>query len=193
MALFKIVMIALFLNTISFSAFAESISEAASRISKAKEKKMELQKEVVKPGEQIQDIGNLTIEDFLELEAVPDGMDAVSAQTMYGSDQGFDFMTTNQALLSIAAMRKQGIALPEDLEEKIKENPEMASQLMEEAFEKIPPAQIEDKDDIAQQRRAAIKDAETTLGISFKDILENQKKMMTPASSRKSRRGRINK
>ena len=77
-----------------------------------------------------------------------------------------------------------------DLEEKIKKNPEMASQLMDEAFETIPPAQIEDKDDIARQRRSAIKGAETTLGVRFKDVLETQKRMMTPASSQKSRRGR---
>lgn len=155
-----------------------------------RKKKSRIGKESVKAGQQIQDIGNLTIEDFLELEAVPEGMDAVSAQALHGADQGFDFMTTNQAVQSIAAMRKQGIALPEDLEEKIKKNPEMASQLMDEAFETIPPAQVKDKDDIAQQRRSAIKDAETTLGISFKDVLENQKKMMTPASSQKGRRGR---
>ncbi|MGN1080205.1 MAG: hypothetical protein ACI4TE_08560 [Alphaproteobacteria bacterium] len=190
MTLFKIFLAVLFFNAFTFPACAESISEAASRISKAKEKKAELEKESVRAGQQIQDIGSLTIEDFLELEAVPEGMDAVSAQALYGADQGFDFMTTQQALLSIAAMRKQGISLPEDLEEKIKKNPEMASQLMDEAFEAIPPAQIEDKDDIARQRRSAIKGAETTLGISFKDILENQKKMMTPASSKKSRRGK---
>lgn len=190
MTLFKIFLAVLFFNTFSFSVCAENISDAASRISEAKEKKAELEKESVRAGQQIQDIGSLTIEDFLELEAVPEGMDAVSAQTLYGADRGFDFMTTQQALLSIAAMRKQGVSLPEDLEEKIKKNPEMASQLMDEAFEAIPPAQIEDKDDIARQRRSAIKGAETTLGISFKDILENQKKMMTPASSKKSRRGK---
>ena len=62
--------------------------------------------------------------------------------------------------------------------EKIKQNPEMASQLMNEAFENIAPAQVETKEDIAEQRRAAIKEAETTLGISFKEILENQRQMM---------------
>ena len=190
MTLFKIFLAVLFFNAFSFPACAESISAAASRISEAKEKKAELEKESVKAGQQIQDIGSLTIEDCLELEAVPEGMDAVSAQALHGADQGFDFMTTNQALRSIAAMRKQGIALPEDLEEKIKKNPEMASQLMDEAFETIPPAQIEDKDDIARQRRSAIKGAETTLGVRFKDVLETQKRMMTPASSQKSRRGR---
>lgn len=189
MTLFKIFLAVLFFNVVGFSARAESISEAASRISKAKEEKAELEKQSVKAGQKIQDIGNLTIEDFLKLEAVPDGMDAVSAQSLYGADQSFDFMTTNQALQSIAVMRKQGIALPEDLEEQIKKNPEKASQLMDEAFEKIPPAKVENKEDIARQRRSAIKGAETTLGISFKDILDNQKKMMTPASSRKSRRG----
>ena len=189
MALFKIVLVVFFFNAFASAAFAESISEAASRISAAREKKAALEKEAVKAGQQVQDIGSLTIEDFLELEAVPEGMDAVSAQTLYGAGQGFDFMTTQQALLSIAAMRRQGIALPEDLEEKIKKNPEMASQLMNEAFETIPPAEIKDKEDIAKQRRAAIKGAETTLGIGFKEILDNQKKMMTPASSKKRRWG----
>ncbi len=189
MALFKIVLVVFFFNAFASVAFAESISEAASRISAAREKKAALEKEAVKAGQQVQDIGSLTIEDFLELEAVPEGMDAVSAQTLYGAGQGFDFMTTQQALLSIAAMRRQGIALPEDLEEKIKKNPEMASQLMNEAFETIPPAEIKDKEDIAKQRRAAIKGAETTLGIGFKEILDNQKKMMTPASSKKRRWG----
>lgn len=193
MALFKIILFVFLFNTMSSYALAESISEAASRISSARDKKAELEKEAVQAGQQIQDIGSLTIEDFLELEAVPDGMDAVSAQTLYGADQGFDFMTTQQALLSIEAMRRQGIALPEDLEEQIEKNPEMASQLMAEAFEKIPPAKVEDKEDIAKQRRSAIKGAETTLGISFKDILENQKKMMTPASAQKNRRGRARK
>ena len=189
MALFKIVLVVFFFNAFASVAFAESISEAASRISAAREKKAALEKEAVKAGQQVQDIGSLTIEDFLELEAVPEGMDAVSAQTLYGAGQGFDFMTTQQALLSIAVMRRQGIALPEDLEEKIKKNPEMASQLMNEAFETIPPAEIKDKEDIAKQRRAAIKGAETTLGIGFKEILDNQKKMMTPASSKKRRWG----
>lgn len=193
MALFKIILFVFLFNTMSSYALAESISEAASRISSARDKKAELEKEAVQAGQQIQDIGSLTIEDFLELEAVPDGMDAVSAQTLYGADQGFDFMTTQQALLSIEAMRRQGIALPEDLEEQIEKNPEMASQLMAKAFEKIPPAKVEDKEDIAKQRRSAIKGAETTLGISFKDILENQKKMMTPASAQKNRRGRARK
>lgn len=193
MALFKIILFVFLFNTMSSYALAESISEAASRISSARDKKAELEKEAVQAGQQIQDIGSLTIEDFLELEAVPDGMDAVSAQTLYGADQGFDFMTTQQALLSIEAMRRQGIAMPEDMEEQIEKNPEMASQLMAEAFEKIPPAKVEDKEDIAKQRRSAIKGAETTLGISFKDILENQKKMMTPASAQKNRRGRARK
>ncbi len=190
MLLFKIFLFVLSFSISGSFARAESISEAASRISQAKEKKAELEKEFVKSGQKIQDIGSLTIDDFLELEAVPDGMDAVSAQALNGADQSFDFMTTQQALMSIAAMRRQGISLPEDLEEKIKKNPEMASQLMNEAFETIPAAQVEDKDDIAQQRRSAIKDAEKTLGIGFKEILDHQKKMMTPASARKNKRGR---
>lgn len=178
MLFLKIFLFFFSLNTFISPVFAESISEAASRISKARDEKAELEKMNVQTGQKIQDIGNLTIEDFLELEAVPDGMDAVSAQTLYNSNDMFDFMTTQQALQTIALMRKRGIGLPEDLEEKIKQNPEMASQLMNEAFENIAPAQVETKEDIAEQRRAAIKEAETTLGISFKEILENQRQMM---------------
>ncbi|MBR1778111.1 MAG: hypothetical protein IJ752_05960 [Alphaproteobacteria bacterium] len=171
-------------------ASAESISEAATRISNARDKKAELEKNQVKIGETIQDVGNLTIEDFLELEAVPDGMDAVSAQALNGAPDSFDFMTTQQALKSIAAMRRQGILLPDDLEEKIKKNPEQASQLMYEAFETIPAAKVENKDDIAQQRKAVIKDAENNLGIKFKDVLELQKQMMNAPASKGRKRGR---
>ncbi len=170
---------------------AESISAAADRIATARDKKEGLEKLNVKAGDKIQDIGSLTIEDFLELQAVPDGMDAVSAQTLYDADNRFDFfLTTEQALQSIAVMRGQGIELPADLEKNIKQDPANASKLMDEAFQKIPPAKVESKEDIARVRRSAIKEAETTLGIRFKDILENQKQMMSPAAKQK-KRGRI--
>ena len=115
---------------------------------------------------------------------------AVSAQTLNGADDSFNFMTTQQALKSIAVMRRQGIVLPEDLEEKIKKNPENASSLMNEAFGTIPSAKIEDKDDIAQQRKIVIREAESTLGIKFKDVLEQQKRMMNSPSKSGRRRGR---
>ena len=172
------------------SVSAESISDAAKRISDARDKKAELEKERVKIGETIADIGSLTIEDFLELDAVPDGMDAVSAQALNGAADSFNFMTPEQALKTIAVMRKQGIALPEDMEERIKKNPEMASQIMNEAFGTIPPAKIEDKEDIAQQRKSVIKDAESNLGIKFKDVLDLQKNMMKPSSGKIRRRGK---
>lgn len=190
MRVFKLCLCFIFLTVAASRSFAEDISAAAARIAKARDEKAELEKDKVKIGETIADIGSLTIEDFLELEAVPDGMDAVSAQTLNGAPESFGFMTTQQALKSIAAMRKQGIALPEDLEEKIKKNPEQASQLMNEAFETIPAAQVENKEDIARQRKSAIKDAENNLGIKFKDVLEQQKRMMgtSPASTSKGRR-----
>ena len=185
----KIFLCFVFISVVARPVLAESISEAAARISKAKETRAELEKNQVKAGETIQDIGDLTIEDFLKLEAVPDGMDAVSAQTLNGAPEGFDFMSTKQALKSIAVMRKQGISLPEDLEKKIEKNPEQASQLMNEAFETIPPAKVEDKEDIARQRKAAIKDAENNLGIKFKDVLDQQKRMMDAPVSKKKRWG----
>lgn len=189
MSILKIVLCFIFLTSFVPQASAERISEAAARISKARDKKAELEKDNVKIGEKIEDIGDLTIEDFLELEAVPEGLDPVSAQTLNGASESFNFMTTQQALKAIAAMRKQGIELPEDLEEKIKKNPETASQLMNEAFETIPPAKVENKNDIAKQRKNVIKDAENNLGIKFKDILDEQKRMMnSPAVKGKGRR-----
>ena len=192
MPFFKVMFCAvLFLTAVPVS--AESISEAAARISKKRDAKAELEKDKVKIGENIDAIGNMTIEDFLELEAVPDGLDAVSAQTLDGAPQSFDFMTTEQALKSIAVMRKQGIELPKDLEKEIKKNPDKASELMNDAFAKIPPAEVKTKEDIAKQRKAAIKDAENTLGFKFKDVLEQQKEMMKQSSSSKGngrRRGK---
>ena len=171
-------------------ASAESISEAAARISTAREKKAELEKNKVQTGETIEDIGDLTIDDFLELEAVPDGMDAVSAQALNGAQDSFGFMTTEQAVKSIAVMRRQGISLPEDLEKEIEKNPEKASQLMNEAFGTIEPAKVEDKEDIARQRKAVIKDAENNLGIKFKDVLDIQKRMMESPVAKGKRRGK---
>jgi len=190
MFVLKIFLCFIFLVSAVSRVSAESISEAAARISKARDQKAELEKDNVKIGEQIQDIGDLTIEDFLELEAVPDGMGAVSAQALYNAPESFNFMTQEQALRTVAEMRQQGVVLPEDLEEKIKENPEKFSELMNEAFEKIPPAEVKDKKDISQQRKAAIKDAEKNLGIKFKDVLEHQKRMMTPSAPKSRRRGK---
>ena len=193
MSFFKITLFATFLIMTVPPASAEDIAATAARIVKQREAKAELEKDKVKIGETVDAIGNMTIEDFLELEAVPDGMDAVSAQTLNDAPQSFGFMSTTQALKSIAVMRKQGIELPEDLEKEIKKNPEKASELMNEAFSKIPPAKVETKEDIAKQRKSAIKNAENTLGFKFKDILEQQKSMMKPSSSSKGngrRRGK---
>lgn len=193
MPFFKTMLCAAFMIAAAMPVSAERISEAAARISRNRDAKAELEKDKVKIGESIDVIGKMTIEDFLELEAVPDGMDAVSAQALEGAPQSFDFMTTEQAVKSIAVMRKQGINLPKDLEKEIRKNPEKASELMNDAFSKIPPAKVETKEDIAKQRKAVIKDAENTLGFRFKDILEQQKTMMKSSSSSKGngrRRGK---
>ena len=181
-----------FVCAISFQspAFAGSIADTATKMAKARAAKTELEKNRVQAGEKIDNIGNMTIEDFLELEAVPDGMDPVSAQTLNGAGDAFDFMSPAQAAKALAVMRKQGVELPEDLEENIRKNPEKASKLMNEAFEKIQPAKVENKEDIARQKKAVIKDAENNLGIKFKDVLEQQKSMMQPAVPKRRRGGR---
>ena len=170
--------------------FAESMAETASRMANARQRKDELEKNQVKAGEEIQDIGDLSIENFLKLEAVPEGMDAVSAQTLNGAPEGFNFMSTRQSLKSLEVMRKQGVPLPEGLEEKIKKNPDQASRLMNEAFETIPPAKVADKDDIARQKKAVIKEAESNLGIKFKDVLDQRKRMMGERAPKRRRGGK---
>ena len=181
-----------FLTVFAFDASAESIAGTAAKIAKVREQKAELEKDKVKAGETIDDIGDLSIDDFLELDAVPDGVGAVTAQTLTDAPERFNFMTQAQTLQSIAVLRKQGIALPDDLEENIKNNPEKASELLIEAFEKIPPADVKDKNDISSQRKAVIKEAESNLGIQFRDILEQQKLMMTPSSKGRRRGKKIN-
>ena len=190
MLVLKILFILLFFFVSLPQASAESIAQAASRITKARAEKAELEKNRVKTGEAVKDIGNLSIEDFLELEAVPDGMDAVSAQALNGASDAFGFMTTEQALDSVAAMREQGIELPEDLEKNIKQNPEKASSLMNEAFQKIKPTSVQSKEDIAKQRKQAIQEAENNSGIKFKDVLEQQRRMMTapPEKDKKTKK-----
>jgi len=188
MLVLKVLLCSAFLTVFASNASAESIAGTAEKIAKARDQKAELEKDKVKTGERIQNIGNLTIEDFLELEAVPDGMNSVSAQALHDVSNRFDFMTQEQTLQSVAAMRGQGLGLPEDLEEKIKENPEKASELISEALDAVPPIEIKDKNDITQQRKNLIKDAENNLGIDFKNILEQQKRLMTPATSKGGRR-----
>ena len=59
---------------------------------------------------------------------------------------------------------------------------------MNDAFQKIKPAEINGKEDIAKQRRAVIREAEKNLGVSFKTLLETQKELMS-GSAKKRRRG----
>ena len=189
MLFFKIFLCFVFTLAAQQQASAESMVKAASRMAKAQARKAELEKNQVQAGEKIDSIGDLTIEDFLELEAVPDGLDAVSAQTLNGADEAFGFMSPEQAVKAIAVMRKQGVELPDDLEKNIQKDPEKASRLMNEAFGNIPPAKVADKDDISRQRKAVIKEAESNLGIKFKDVLDQQKRMMKPPEKKGRRRG----
>ena len=63
----------------------EDISAAARKIAANKAEMQRLSKNDVQTGQSVADIGNLSIDDFLELKAVPDGMDVVSAdKPVYG-------------------------------------------------------------------------------------------------------------
>lgn len=156
-----------------------SISQAAEKLASIRDKKAELEKDAVKTGQTINGLGSLSIDDFLELEAVPDGLDPVSADALYRTDEAFDFMTMGQAITSIQIMRGQGVELPENLEEDIRKNPDQMSKIMFEAFQKIPAPEIKSKEDIDKYRRNAIRAAEESTGIEFKELLKQQKKMMT--------------
>ena len=167
---------------------AESISEQAKKVAAAYDRKERLEKNDVRAGQKIQDIGSLTIDDFLKLDAVPDGLGAAEAQQQNDPAAEFSGISAEQAALSVAIMRKQGIELPDGLEDSIRKNPEKAAQLMNDAFQKIKPAEINGKEDIAKQRRAVIREAEKNLGVSFKTLLETQKELMS-GSAKKRRRG----
>ena len=167
---------------------AESISEQAKKVAAAYDRKERLEKNDVRAGQKIQDIGSLTIDDFLKLDAVPDGLGAAEAQQQNDPAAEFSGISAEQAALSVAIMRKQGIELPDGLEDSIRKNPEKAAQLMNDAFQKIKPAEINGKEDIAKQRRAVIREAEKNLGVSFKTLLETQKELMS-GSAKKPRRG----
>lgn len=164
----------------AFPSFAEEdISAAARKIAANKAELQRLSKNDVKTGQTVADIGNLSIDDFLELDAVPDGTDVVSADSFYRADESFSDFTTKQAVESVKAMRRNGIDLPEDLERKIQSNPEKASELMMKAFSDIAPSDAVTADKAKAVRRKAMRKVENTLGISFKSLLEKQRKEMT--------------
>ena len=164
----------------AFPSFAEEdISAAARKIAANKAELQRLSKNDVKTGQTVADIGNLSIDDFLELDAVPDGTDVVSADSFYRADESFSDFTTKQAVESVKAMRRNGIDLPEDLEQKIQSNPEKASELMMEAFSAIAPSKAATPDEAKAIRRKTMRKVENALGIPFKSLLEKQRKEMT--------------
>lgn len=185
---FKFLMCAALAGGATAVCAAESISEQAKKVAAAYDRKERLEKNDVRAGQKIQDIGSLTIDDFLKLDAVPDGLGAAEAQQQNDPAAEFSGISAEQAALSVAIMRKQGIELPDGLEDSIRKNPEKAAQLMNDAFQKIKPAEINSKEDIAKQRRAVIREAEKNLGVSFKTLLETQKELMS-GSAKKRRRG----
>ncbi len=162
------------------SAFAgEDISAAAARIAKNKVEMERLNRQSVQTGQAVADIGDLSIEDFLELKAVPNGLGAVDANDMYRANDSFADMTTKEAVESVKIMRENGIDLPEGLENEIRKNPDDASKLMMDAFSTIQPPEYKTPDDAKAIRRQVIRKTENTLGIPFKSLLEQQKKQMT--------------
>lgn len=187
---FKFLMCAALAGGATAVCAAESISEQAKKVAAAYDRKERLEKNDVRAGQKIQDIGSLTIDDFLKLDAVPDGLGAAEAQQQNDPAAEFSGISAEQAALSVAIMRKQGIELPDGLEDSIRKNPEKAAQLMNDAFQKIKPAEINSKEDIAKQRRAVISEAEKNLGVSFKTLLETRKELMSGPAKKRRRGGR---
>lgn len=187
---FKFLMCAALAGGATAVCAAESISEQAKKVAAAYDRKERLEKNDVRAGQKIQDIGSLTIDDFLKLDAVPDGLGAAEAQQQNDPAAEFSGISAEQAALSVAIMRKQGIELPDGLEDSIRKNPEKAAQLMNDAFQKIKPAEINGKEDIAKQRRAVIREAEKNLGVSFKTLLETRKELMSGPAKKRRRGGK---
>lgn len=157
----------------------EDISAAARKIAANRAELQRLSQNDIKTGQSVADIGNLSIDDFLELKAVPDGMDAVSANALYHADDSFSDLTAKQSVEAVKAMRRNGIDLPEGLEQEIQKNPENASKQMMDAFSKIAPSDAVKPEDAKALRQKTMRQVENTLGIPFRSLLEKQRKDMT--------------
>lgn len=160
------------------SAPQPSISERAAYLVKKNKKKQELEKNALKTGQKVDQLGNLSIEDFLMLKPVPEGLDVSASANMADESKFYQSMSPDDAIAAVHIMRTQGIEMPKDLEKKMKKDPENASKLMQDAMKSIKPLDIKTTQDVAKYRRDAIRKAEDATGIDFRLLLEKQKKQM---------------
>ena len=160
------------------SAPQPSISERAAYLVKKNKKKQELEKNALKTGQKVDQLGNLSIEDFLMLKPVPEGLDVSASANMADESKFYQSMSTDDAIAAVHIMRTQGIEMPKDLEKKMKKDPENASKLMQDAMKSIKPLDIKTTQDVAKYRRDAIRKAEDATGIDFRLLLGKQKKQM---------------
>ncbi len=157
----------------------ENMAQAAARISKARTKIAELQKSDPKVGQPAVSVENLSIDDFLLMDAVPEGVDVLNADSLYHAEQNYKKMSKKQALLAIRMMRDNGLEFDKDLEDKIEKDPERMSELMNETFSAMKgKTEFSEKENKAARHRA-MRRAEHFLGIKFQSLLERQKKKMT--------------
>lgn len=154
------------------------ISEQASRLAKKKQKRLELEKNVLKTGQKVEGLGNLSIEDFLALKPVPEGLDVTASSNMADETKFYQSLSTDDAVIAVHIMRTQGIDLPKDLEKNMKQNPDQAAKLMQDAMKKIKPLDIKTSEDVAKYRREAVRKAEDSTGVDFRYFLQKQKKQM---------------
>ncbi len=154
------------------------ISEQAARLAKKKQKRQELEKNALKTGQKVEGLGNLSIEDFLALKPVPEGLDVAASSNMADESKFYQSLSADDAVAAVHIMRTQGIELPKDLEKNMKKNPDQAAKLMQDAMKKIKPLDIKTSEDVAKYRREAIRKAEDATGVDFRYLLQMQKKQM---------------
>lgn len=157
----------------------EALSQKAARIAKARAKISDLKKNDPRPGQPAVNVEDLTIDEFLLLEAVPEGADVINADALFHAGKSYENMTTKQALLAIKMMRENGLEFSKDLEAEIKKNPEKASELMNETFSAMQGSNEISDEDAKKIRHKAMRRAEHFLGIKFKSLLDRQKQQMT--------------
>lgn len=173
-----LVLALIFFVTEAQSAPQLSISDRAAYLVKKNKKKQELEKNALKTGQKVDQLGNLSIEDFLMLKPVPEGLDVSSSANMANESNVYQSMSTDEAVAAVHMMRTQGIEMPKDLEKKMKKDPKNASKLMQDALKNIKPLDVKTTQDVAKYRRDAIRKAEDATGIDFRLLLEKQAKQM---------------
>lgn len=155
-----------------------SISEQAAAALKKKQRRQELERNDVKTGQKIDRLGDLSIEQFLMLKPVPEGLDVVSSANMADEAEVYKSLPADHAAAAVSIMRSQGIEMPKDLEKNIRKNPDKAADMMKNAMKKVKPSDVKTPQDVAKYRRDLIRKAEEMTGVDFRYLLKAQKQLM---------------